>query len=145
MITKLISSLLLAITIFIAPIKAIMVLVGIFIFTDTFFGIWASKKLGKPILSRKLSRIAIKMLIYQMAILMFFGIDLFIFDDFAKMFGIEVSYFLTKIVGMTFICLEIYSIDEKIKQVKGVGLLFYFKKAITSAKFLKKEWDEIND
>ena len=145
MITKLISSLLLAIAIFIAPIKAIMFLVGIFIFADTAFGIWASKKLGKPILSRKLSRIAIKMLIYQMAILMFFGIDLFIFEDFAKMFGIEVNYFLTKIVGMTFICLEIYSIDEKIKQVKKVGLLFYFKKLITSAKFLKKEWDEIND
>ena len=143
--TKIISSLLLAITLFIAPIKAIMVLVGLFIFLDTVFGVWASNKLGKPILSRKLSRVAIKMFIYQMAILLFFGIDMFIFEDFAKMFGIEVKYFLTKIVGMTFICLEIYSIDEKIKQVKGVGLLFYFKKLITSAKFLKKEWEEIND
>lgn len=145
MITKLISSLLLAITIFIAPIKAIMVLVGLFIFIDTIFGVWASKKLGKPILSRKLSRLGTKMFIYEVGVLLFYGIDVFIFKDFGSMFGIDVSYFLTKIVGMTFICLEVYSIDEKIKQVKKVGLLFYFKKLITSAKFLKKEWDEIND
>lgn len=145
MITKLISSLLLAIAIFIAPIKAIMVLVGLFIFLDTIFGVWASRKLNKPFLTKKLSRLGTKMFIYEVGVLLFYGIDVFIFKDFGSMFGIGVDYFLTKIVGMTFIGLEIFSIDEKIRNVKGHGLKHYVQKLITSAKFLKKEWDEIND
>lgn len=139
------SSFFLALTVFIAPIKAIMVLVGLFIFLDTAFGIWSSVKLGIPILSKKLSRIALKMLIYQMGILLFYGIDMFIFKDFGLMFGIEIEFFLTKIIGMTFIGLEVFSIDESIKRAKGYGLMFYFKKLMTSAKFLKKEWEEINE
>lgn len=145
MTTKFMISVLLAMTIFIAPIKAIMILVGLFIFLDTLFGIWCSVKLGVPILSRKLSRIAIKMFIYQMGVLLFYGIDLFIFQDFAKIFSIEIEFFLTKIIGMSFIGLEIFSIDESIKKVKGYGLIFYFKKLMTSAKFLKKEWENINE
>lgn len=145
MIGKFLLGMFLATVVFLAPIKAIMILVGLFIFADTFFGIWASKKLKKSILSRKLSRIATKMFIYELAIILFFCIDVFIFDDFAKIFNIEISYFLTKIVGMTFIFLELYSIDEKIRQVKGVGMMHYFKKFIVSAKYFKKEWQDINE
>lgn len=144
-ITELLAALLVSIAIFVAPIYGILITVGLFILADTCFGIWASKKLGIPILSRKMGRVLQKLLLYNMSVITFYCIDVFIFEDFGKMFGIEVSFLLTKIVGLALIGLEAYSIDEKVRNVKGYGLMHYFKKLVASAKFLKNEWKEINN
>lgn len=140
---EIIISLVCAMAIFLIPISGIMVIVGVFIFLDTAFGIWASLKSGEVFMSRKLERIALKMLVYQVGIVTFYGIDLFIFKDLMKILGLEIDFLLTKIIGLSFIGLEIFSIDEKIKKVKKVGIFHYFKKFLEIFKIVKKEYDNL--
>jgi len=138
-------SLIMAMAVFLVPIKGIMILVGLFIFIDTAFGVWAAIKLKQDILSSKLSRIASKMLIYELGVVLFYGIDMFIFKDLMNVFNIEVEFLLTKLVGLSFIGLEIHSIDEKIRNVKEKGILHYFKMLVNSAKIIKKEYENLNN
>jgi len=144
-IQEFIVSLIMSMTIFLVPIKGIMILVGLFIFLDTAFGVWAAIKLKQDILSSKLSRIASKMLVYQLGVVLFYGIDLFIFKDLMAVFNIEIEFLLTKLIGLSFIGLEIHSIDEKIRNVKDKGILYHFKTLIKSAKIIKKEYENLNN
>lgn len=137
----------LSLLVFIAPVKGIMVFVGLSIFLDTAFGLWASYRLGKPIVSRKLYRLATKMLVFQFVVFLFYGIDVFMMGDLLAAFGIGIEFALTKIVGMALICIEGFSIDEKLQNVygKGRGIFYWFKKLIGVAKEIKKGYVEITD
>lgn len=127
------------------PIKWVIVLVGIFILADTGFGIWAAKKTGKKITSSRFSSIISKMLIYQLTVITFYGIDVVLLGDFVKLF-IGIPLVITKLTALILISVEGFSIDEKLKMVNpGKGLWFYIKKFLGIAKILKRESKELID
>jgi hypothetical protein len=126
----------------VAPVYPLLLLILASVFLDTIFGIWASIKLGKPIISRKLERIIIKCGLYSASFLLFYGVDHLILNDvlFPKL---NINLFLSKLVAISFILIELFSIDEKIRLVnnnKGIGhyLECLYKKAIVFKKRITK-------
>lgn len=138
-------SLLFALMAFIFPIQGIMIFVGLSIFIDTGFGIWASKRNKKPILSSKLFRLATKMVTYQSAVILFYGIDLYMFGDLLAAFGIGIPFLLTKLIGLSLIGIEAFSVDEKLKSVNpGKGIFYHFKRLVGALKIVKSEWEDLD-
>lgn len=127
-----------------APIQGIMLTVGLCIFADTAFGIWKAKKLGEEICSRKLSRIISKMFLYQGTIMLFFLIDKFILGDILGQF-FSVEYLLTKVIALVLASVEIFSIDENMRSVKGTGLWEAFKNLTSRAKDISTQIKGISD
>lgn len=137
-------SLSLSLIVFFAPIVPLLIMVGMFIFADTVFGLIASYKLKTPIVSRKLSRIVSKMFVYQGVVLLFFAMDKLIINELSAM-AISVQFITTKIVSLMLVSIECYSIDEKIRNFnKGNGIKFYFTRLLKLTKTLKKEYEDIN-
>jgi hypothetical protein len=128
---------------FFAPIKLILILVGLAILLDTIFGIIKAKKLNQKITSRKLGNILVKMLIYQGAILTFFAIDVLILGDFIAL-AVSVPYALTKVVALIAVSIELFSIDESIRLFNnGKGFKYYFKQLFNVMKDVKDDINQI--
>jgi hypothetical protein len=127
---------------FLAPIFGILITVGLAILADTVMGIWRAKKLGEKITSRKLSQIISKMFLYNATVILFFLIDWYILNAIILTF-FTVPLMLTKVVALTLVSIEVYSIDENWKAVKGNGLWFYFKRLTSRAKDIKDEIDPL--
>jgi hypothetical protein len=126
-----------------APIQGIMITVGLAILADTAVGIWKALKLKERISSRKLGQVISKMLIYQATIVLFFLIDKFILGDItSKFFAVE--YLLTKAIALTLASVEVFSIDENIKQVRGSGLMEAFKRLIKKSKEIRDDLDDFD-
>lgn len=139
--TKWISLLGIVLTFFM-PITGMVLAVGFSIFLDTITGIWKSRKNGVPISSRKLSAVISKMFLYQLTIILFFLIDWFILNDILKsIFTTELL--LTKVLSLVLISIEIVSINENYKAVRGIDLWLSLKKLLSRAKELKDDADEI--
>lgn len=123
-----------------APIQGIMITVGLAIIADTVVGIWKAIKLKEKISSRKLGQVISKMLIYQATIILFFLIDKFILGDLlAAFFAIE--FLLTKAIALTLASVEVFSIDENVKQVRGTGIADAFKRLIKKSKEIRDDLD----
>lgn len=127
---------------FFMPITGMILAVGFAIFLDTITGIWKSHKNGVPIRSRRLSAVISKMFLYQLTIILFFLIDWFILNGILKaIFNQELL--LTKILSLVLISIEVVSINENYKEVRGVDLWVSLKKLLSRAKELKNDSDEI--
>ena len=82
------------------------------------------------------------MLLYQSTIILFFMIDSFILDAIMqKLFS--VPFLLTKMVALTLISIEVFSIDENIKAVNKIGLFDAFKRLLARSKEVKNDIDKI--
>ena len=127
---------------FLAPIQGIMITVGICILADTIMGIWKAKKLKQLVTSRKLSQIISKMFLYQMTVMLIFCVDKFILNDIIQTF-FTVPLLATKIVALTLISIELFSIDENFKAVKNKGFWDYFKDLTSRAKDVKDNIDTL--
>lgn len=139
--TKWISLLGIVLTFFM-PITGMVLAVGFSIFLDTITGIWKSRKNGVPISSRRLSAVISKMFLYQLTIILFFLIDWFILNDILKsIFTTELL--LTKVLSLVLISIEVVSINENYKAVRGIDLWLSLKKLLSRAKELKNDSDEI--
>lgn len=125
-----------------APISGIMITVGLAIIADTITGVWRATKLKETITSRKLSQIASKMFLYQGTIIMFYLIDKFILGDILGAF-FSIELLLTKVIALVLASVEVFSIDENIKAVKGTGLWSAFKKLTSRAKEISTEVQQI--
>lgn len=123
-----------------APIQPILLLVFSFIILDTFMGVWSAKKTNVKITSRRLSSFITKMLVYAGVIILTYGLDKLLLGEFLLMV-VSVNLFATKVSAIALILAEIYSIDEKLVNVKGKGIWHYFKRLIGVAKLIKKETD----
>lgn len=69
-----------AILVIFAPIKAVMITVGVLVGADLIFGIWAAKKRGEKITSARLSHSVTKALVYQMAVMSGFLVEKYLMD-----------------------------------------------------------------
>jgi hypothetical protein len=127
---------------FFMPIYGMILAVGFAIVLDTITGLWKSRKKGIPISSRGLSAVISKMFLYQFTIILFFLIDWFILNEILKgIFNQELL--LTKILSLVLISIEVVSINENYKAVRGVDLWESLKNLLKRAKELKNDTDAI--
>lgn len=129
---------------FLAPIKFLLITVGLFIVADTIVGLLKAKKIKDKITSRKLSALVSKMLLYQAAIIMFFFLDKYILDEFINLF-VSIPLFLTKVVAATLATIELISINENITIVTGINFWDKFKQILNRGKTLKKEFEDVKN
>jgi len=122
---------------FFLPISGILLMIGVLIVIDTVAGIWKAKKVGEKITSRRLSAIISKLALYEVTVIMFFLIDVFILNDIILTF-FSVPFMLTKVVALVLASIEVMSINESWKRVKNIDLW-------TSLKNLLSRSAEIND
>ena len=130
------------ITTFFMPIFGLSMLIGFVIGLDTVTGIWKAKKNKIPVTSRGASARASKMALYQVTLVTFFLIDHFIMNDIMKQF-FSVDIMLTKVVSLILISIEVMSINENYKAVKGLDLWQAMKNLFARAKEIKNDIDGI--
>jgi hypothetical protein len=134
--------LLATISAFLMPISGLLFLVGFVIVLDTVTGIWKSLKNKTKITSRGLSAIISKMLLYEVTVILFYMIDHFILNNIILQF-FSVQLLLTKVLALILVSIEVMSINENYKAVKGLDLWQAMKNLFARAKDIKKEVDEI--
>lgn len=127
---------------FFLPITGILFLIGFAILVDTITGIWKAKKLKIPITSRKLSGIISKLMLYEVAVILFYLIDRFILNDIILTF-FSVPLMLTKILALVLVSIETISISENYKAVKGIDLWQAMKLLFARARDIKQDIDTI--
>lgn len=131
-------SFLVSVAAFFLPIVPLILLVGVFILGDTALGIWAAKKRGERISSRKLGNIIPKMVLYQAAVVTAFLLETFLLGEFISiLFSIEIIF--TKLVALTLIFIEGVSMDENFTSITGKNMFRAFKEMITRTADLKDE------
>ena len=127
---------------FFLPISGILLMIGVLISIDTITGIWKANKIGDKITSRKLSSIISKLALYEVTVIMFFLIDKFILNDIILTF-FSVPFMLTKIVALVLSSIEVMSINENYKIVKGIDLWQSMKLLFARAKDIKEDLNKL--
>jgi len=127
---------------FFLPIAGILGLLFTLILADTATGIWKAKHLKEKITSRKLSAIISKLLLYELCVILFYLIDYFILNDIILTF-FSVPLMLTKVLALVLASIEIMSISENWRVVKGVNLYQSAKLLFSRAKEVKDELNKI--
>ena len=127
---------------FLMPISGLLFLVGFVIVLDTVTGIWKSYKNKVKITSRGLSAIISKMLLYEVTVVLFYMIDTFILNNIILQF-FSVDLLLTKVLALILVSIEVMSINENYKAVKGLDLWQAMKNLFARAKEIKQSVDEI--
>jgi hypothetical protein len=117
---------------FFLPISGILGLLFALILADTATGIWKAKHLKQEITSRKLSAIISKLLLYELCVILFYLIDYFILNDIILVF-FSVPLMLTKVLALVLASIEIMSVSENWRIVKGINLLQSAKLLLTRA------------
>jgi hypothetical protein len=126
---------------FVAPIKALLFLCGLVIFADLVLGVKKSIKQGKKITSKGLYETVRKMFIYQVTIISFYFIDVNLLGEFISIF-IDMPLFLTKLVTVALVSVEVFSINENIVILWGVDIPERVMNVLTKFFSFKKKFDK---
>lgn len=121
-----------------APIKGLLIAVGMAIALDTIMGIFKAIKIKEEITSRRMSNIVSKFVLYEMAILLLFIIDKFLLGEFFKLW-FQIDNFFTKVVSIILIFIEMTSIKENFEIAFKINIWDLLKKTIQRAKYIKNE------
>lgn len=124
---------------FIATIKPLMIVVGLFIVIDTITGIYKVFKTKEKFSSRKLSRTISKMVLYLACIILIFSLDKLLLGELISSF-VTVQFFTTKVVAMFLVTVELISIRENIKAATKVDIWKKFKGLLRRVKEEKDEF-----
>jgi hypothetical protein len=129
---------------FFMPICGILVLIFSAVLLDTITGIWKAKKTKQSVTSRKLSAIISKILLYEATVMLFYAMDKFLLNDIViSFFGIELL--TTKVLALVLVSVEIISINENYKAVKGIDLWASLKNLFARAKEVTSDFKNINE
>jgi len=143
--TKLYSMELLAIvSSFFLPIYGILILIFFCIVFDTITGIWKAKKTKTPVTSRRLSAIISKVLLYEATVMLFYLMDFYLLNDIVMTF-FSVQLLTTKILALVLVSIEVISINENYKAVKGIDLWASLKNLFARAKEVTSDFKNINE
>jgi len=123
---------------FFAPIKGLLIAVGIAIALDTIFGIFKAIRIKEEINSRRMSNIVSKFVLYQMSVLLLFAIDKFLLGEFFKIW-FQIDNFFTKVVAIILIFIEMTSIKENFEVAFKINIWKLLKTTIQRAKYIKNE------
>jgi len=129
-----------SIIVFLTPIAPLMVVIALAILIDTFLGLYKAFKTKNKITSHKLSRVAFKILFYELLIIILYPIDVYIMGG--SIYGIE--HLLTKAGVVLLVFIEALSVDENIRAInKNRGFEFYFNKLLSVIKKGKATFTDI--
>ena len=113
-------------------------LVGLSTILDTIAGIWRAKKLKEKVSSRKARKgLVPKLVSYIVAVLLVYTTDFFIINELVSNF-ISIDYLATKLIALALISVEVKSIDESFKAVKGCSFLEKITSIILKARDIRK-------
>jgi hypothetical protein len=129
---------------FLLPIKEMILIVGLMIIFDTITGLYKSRKLKIPITSNKLSALISKLFLYEMCLITSFIVDKYVVGEFISIFS-TIPFFLTKIVCLFMVGVEVTSIAENYKAVSGVSVWDKFKQMTRRIKDAKQEIEDIKN
>ena len=128
---------------FFMPISGILILIGVSVIVDTITGVWKSRKMKTPITSRKLSAVISKILLYEVTVMLFYLIDYYIINDIVLTF-FSVELLITKILALVLVSIEVISLNENIKAVKGIDIWDSLKNLFARAKEVTQDFKDIN-
>ena len=113
-------------------------LVALSTIIDTAVGIWKARKLKEKITSKK-ARFGFvpKLISYVAAIMLVYMSDYFIISELIGSV-ISIDFFATKVIALALISVEVKSIDESFKAVKGCSFLEKITSLILKMKDIKK-------
>jgi hypothetical protein len=127
---------------FLSPIYGLLILIIFVITLDTVTGIWKAKKNKIPITSGGASAMISKVGLYSITLVMFYAIDALILNSIILQF-FSVELLFTKGLALILVSIEVMSINENYKAVKGLDLWQAMKNLFARAKEIKKSVDEI--
>lgn len=81
MLKKYLLELAVSVAVILAPIKMVLVTVGVLVAADLVFGIWAAKRRGEPLTSARLSHSVTKVLVYQAAVITGYLVEKYMLDN----------------------------------------------------------------
>lgn len=102
-----------------APIKAVIITVGVLIMADLIFGLWAAHKRKEKITSAGLRRTLTKMAVYQCAVLTGYLGEKYLLDELIP---------VTKLVAGVIGAVELKSLFENYAEISGVDFTSILKK-----------------
>jgi hypothetical protein len=125
----------------IAPAKAFIVTISLFVLADTALAIYWTIKINgmKSFKSSKLFNVVVKTFFYMGAILLAFMIDTFIFER--VLLGIKLL--ITKGLTLMFCWIELKSIDETSMKLGNKSIWVHFKELISKSKDIKKDLNDV--
>lgn len=131
---------------FFSPVAGVFLAVGMFVILDTFLGRWKAKNILPEGSSSKLLRKGLfsKTALYLGFMIAFYLLDFYIVNQFLKA-KTGWDFLMTKMMAVLLIYVEVDSMDENIKKVKGYGLKHYFKKIISTIKYALEEVKSVKD
>ena len=129
---------------FFLPISGILILIGVSVILDTLTGVWKARKLKTPVTSRKLSAIISKILLYEVTVMLFYLIDYYILNDIVLTF-FSVELMTTKILALVLVSIEVISMNENVKSVKGIDIWQSLKNLFARAKEVTQDFKNINE
>lgn len=124
-----------------APIQAFIIIIGLFVVSDTALAIyWTVKVNGvKSFRSNKLFNIVVKTFFYMGAILLAFLVDTYIFSGSIM----SVKLLMAKAMTLLFCYIELKSIDETSIKLGNKSIWIHFKELFAKGKELKKDLGKI--
>lgn len=129
---------------FFLPIYGILILIFFCIVFDTITGIWKAKKTKTPVTSRRLSAIISKILLYEATVMLFYLMDYYLLNDIVLTF-FSIELLTTKILALVLVSVELISINENYKAVKGIDLWASLKNLFARAKEVTSDFKNINE
>ena len=127
---------------FFMPICGILILIFSAVILDTITGIWKAKKTKQSVTSRKLSAIISKILLYEATVMLFYAMDKFLLNDIIISF-FSIELLTTKVLALVLVSVEIISINENYKAVKGIDLWASLKNLFARAKEVTSDFKNI--
>ena len=128
---------------FLIPIQGLLLLMILFIFLDTCFGIYSTvkRKGWNSFRSTKLFNLVVKSFFYLASIVLAFLIDTYVFNR--KLFGVE--FFVSKSMALVWIYVEIKSIDETSVGLGNKSIWVILKEMIAKAAEFKKDLKSVDN
>jgi len=124
------------------PICGILILIGFAVLMDTITGIWKAKKTKTKVTSRRLSAIVSKILLYEATVMLFYAMDYFLLNDIVISF-FSIELLTTKVLTLVLVSIELISINENYKAVKGIDLWASLKNLFARAKEVTSDFKNI--
>ena len=128
---------------FLIPIQGLLLLMILFIFLDTCFGIYSTvkRKGWKSFRSTKLFNVVVKSFFYLASIILAFLVDTYVFQS--KLFGVDCL--ASKSMALVWIYVEIKSIDETSVGLGNKSIWVILKEMIAKAAEFKKDLKSVDN
>ena len=135
---------LISVSLFLTPIKGLLITTGLFVFLDTLFAIYATIKLNgiKSYQSTKLFNIVVKSFFYLGSIILAFFVDTHIMEG-CDIIGVKLP--ISKFTTVFWLYIELKSIDETSQKLGNKPFIDIVNSIVKWLKNFKKDINEIKD